>query len=162
MIRQVTGAGATMLLLVAALFHPDVAAAHGGTEMDQDPCVRQAGESLVHFSAYQPHAPSLEEGLFLICREALSNAIRHSGAHRVEVLAASVVDESVITIADNGRGFDQRAHALHAHDNADAGIGLNTMRERAAALGATCEISSKPGQGTRVRLRVPFSSTEST
>src|SRR4029077_12111830 len=54
MIRQVTGAGATMLLLVAALFHPDVAAAHGGTEMDQDPCVRQAGESLVHFSAYQP------------------------------------------------------------------------------------------------------------
>jgi signal transduction histidine kinase len=116
----------------------------------------------IDFSAYQPHAPSLEEGLFLICREALSNAIRHSGAHRVEVLAASVVDESVITIADNGRGFDQRAHALHAHDNADAGIGLNTMRERAAALGATCEISSKPGQGTRVRLRVPFSSTEST
>jgi hypothetical protein len=43
-----------MLLLVAALFHPDVAAAHGGTEMDQDPCVRQAGESLVHFIAYQP------------------------------------------------------------------------------------------------------------
>jgi signal transduction histidine kinase len=116
----------------------------------------------IDFSAYQPQAPSLEEGLFLICREALSNAIRHSGAHRVEVLAASVVDESVITISDNGRGFDQRAQALSAHDNADAGIGLNTMRERAAALGATCEISSKPGQGTRVRLRVPFSFMEST
>ena len=54
MIRQVTGAGATVLLLVAALFQPAVAAAHGGTEMDQDPCMRQAGESLVHFSAYQP------------------------------------------------------------------------------------------------------------
>jgi hypothetical protein len=54
MIRHVTGAGATVLLLIAALFHPDAAAAHGGTEMDQDPCVRQAGESLVHFSAYQP------------------------------------------------------------------------------------------------------------
>jgi len=54
MMRHMTRAGATMLLLVAALYHPDVAAAHGGTEMDQDPCVRQAGESLVHFSAYQP------------------------------------------------------------------------------------------------------------
>jgi hypothetical protein len=54
MIRHVTGAGATVLLLIAALFHPGAAAAHGGTEMDQDPCVRQAGESLVHFSAYQP------------------------------------------------------------------------------------------------------------
>jgi hypothetical protein len=54
MTRHVTGAGATVLLLVGALFHPGAAAAHGGTEMDQDPCVRQAGESLVHFSAYQP------------------------------------------------------------------------------------------------------------
>jgi hypothetical protein len=54
MIRHVTGAGAPVLLLIAALFHPGAAAAHGGTEMDQDPCVRQAGESLVHFSAYQP------------------------------------------------------------------------------------------------------------
>ena len=116
----------------------------------------------IDFSAYLQQPPSLEEGLFLICREALSNAIRHSGAHRVEILAASVVDESVITIADNGRGFDMRAQSLDAHDNADAGIGLNTMRERAAALGATCEISSKQGQGTRVRLRVPFSSMEST
>ena len=54
MIRHVTGAGATVLLLVVALFQPGAAAAHGGTEMDQDPCVRQTGESLVHFSAYQP------------------------------------------------------------------------------------------------------------
>ena len=52
--RHRTGTGATMLLVVAALYHPGIAAAHGGTEMEQDPCVRQAGESLVHFSAYQP------------------------------------------------------------------------------------------------------------
>ena len=54
MMRHMTGAGAAVLLLVGALYYPDVAAAHGSTEMDQDPCVRQAGESLVHFSAYQP------------------------------------------------------------------------------------------------------------
>ncbi len=54
MMRHMTGTGATVLLLVAALYHPGIAAAHGDTEMDQDPCVRQAGGSLVHFSAYQP------------------------------------------------------------------------------------------------------------
>ena len=54
MIRHMTGVGATGLLLVAVLYHPGIAAAHGGTEMEQDPCVRLAGESMVHFSAYQP------------------------------------------------------------------------------------------------------------
>jgi hypothetical protein len=51
---HVTGAGATMLMLVAALYHPYVATAHGGADMDQDPCLRKMGESAVHFSAYQP------------------------------------------------------------------------------------------------------------
>src|SRR4029078_9239006 len=54
MIRHVTQAGATMLLLIAALYRPDVAAAHGSTDFEQDPCVRQLGDGMVHFSAYQP------------------------------------------------------------------------------------------------------------
>ena len=53
MIRQVTGAGAMVLLLVAALY-PGAAAAHGGASGEDDPCNRRVGESLVHFSAYQP------------------------------------------------------------------------------------------------------------
>ena len=43
-----------MLILVAALSHPGIAAAHGGSDMEQDSCLRQAGEGAVHFSAYQP------------------------------------------------------------------------------------------------------------
>ena len=54
MISQMIGVGATGLLLVAVLYHPGIAAAHGGAEMEQDPCMRLAGESMVHFSAYQP------------------------------------------------------------------------------------------------------------
>ena len=54
MMRQVTGAGAMVLMLVAALYLPGVAAAHGTTTGEEDPCMRQIGESLVHFSAYQP------------------------------------------------------------------------------------------------------------
>ncbi|THJ22122.1 MAG: hypothetical protein CAF45_010670 [Nitrospira sp. CG24E] len=54
MMRHVTRAGATALMLVAALYQPDVATAHGGGDLEQDPCIRKIGESAVHFSAYQP------------------------------------------------------------------------------------------------------------
>src|SRR3989441_863986 len=54
MMRQVTRAGATVLLLVAVLYHPGVAAAHGAASGEDDPCLRRVGERLVHFSAYQP------------------------------------------------------------------------------------------------------------
>ena len=52
--RQVRGAGSIVLILVAALYHPGSAAAHGGASLEDDPCIRRVGESLVHFSAYQP------------------------------------------------------------------------------------------------------------
>ena len=54
MIRQVIGVGATGLLLVAVLYHPGIAAAHDGADMKQDTCMRLAGESMMHLSAYQP------------------------------------------------------------------------------------------------------------
>ncbi|HEX7094196.1 MAG TPA: hypothetical protein VF205_11035 [Nitrospiraceae bacterium] len=54
MIRQVTGAGAAVLILVAALYHPGVATAHGTVSGEDDPCMRRVGEILVHFNAYQP------------------------------------------------------------------------------------------------------------
>ena len=47
-------AGATALLLVLALAHPGIAAAHGTTSGEDDPCIRQVGERVVHFNAYQP------------------------------------------------------------------------------------------------------------
>ena len=109
------------------------------------------------FGAYRQQDASLEEGLFLICREALSNAIRHSGAHRVEVRGAIVVDELVMSVIDNGLGFDERSQTERAKsDEIDVGIGLQTMRERAAALGALCQIHSQPGHGTSVIIRLPL------
>ena len=53
MIRHMTRAGSMVLLLVAALY-PGAAAAHEGTDLEVDPCVRWVGESAVHFNAYQP------------------------------------------------------------------------------------------------------------
>jgi hypothetical protein len=46
--------GATALLLVAVLSHPDVARAHGSVSGEDDPCLRRIGEQVVHFNAYQP------------------------------------------------------------------------------------------------------------
>ena len=54
MMRHVTRAGCTVLILVAALYHPGSAAAHGDTSGEDDPCLRRVGERVVHFSAYQP------------------------------------------------------------------------------------------------------------
>jgi len=54
MIRQVTQAGSMVLILVAALYHPDVAVAHGTASGEDDPCLGRVGERVVHFSAYQP------------------------------------------------------------------------------------------------------------
>ena len=54
MIKQVTRAGSMVLILVVALYHPGVAAAHGTASGEDDPCLRRVGERVVHFNAYQP------------------------------------------------------------------------------------------------------------
>ena len=54
MMKHMRGIGATALLLVAVLFHPDVATAHGTASGEDDPCLRRVGEKVVHFNAYQP------------------------------------------------------------------------------------------------------------
>ena len=54
MMTHVRAIGATGLLLVAALHHPGVVAAHGTVSGEDDPCLRQVGEKVVHFNAYQP------------------------------------------------------------------------------------------------------------
>jgi len=57
-------------------------------------------------------------------------------------------DEAIlIEIVDDGRGFDP--------GSARAGIGLSAMRERVEALGAKIEVRSRPGEGTKVTVRVP-------
>ena len=54
MMKHVTGIGATGLMLLAVLSNPGVAAAHGVVNGEDDPCLRQVGERVVHFNAYQP------------------------------------------------------------------------------------------------------------
>lgn len=54
MLRHVTRVAATVLIFIAALYHPGDAAAHGAVSGEDDPCLRRVGERVIHFSAYQP------------------------------------------------------------------------------------------------------------
>jgi len=108
------------------------------------------------FRNYPPQPLAVEEELYLICREALSNAIRHSKARAVQLWAARQEDVVTVCVSDDGIGFDpseQNALALH---NADHGIGLQTMGERARALHGFCNVDSRVGLGTAVDISVPF------
>ena len=89
--------------------------------------------------------------LLRIAHEAITNACKHGRPGHVEVELAEGPDGLELVVQDDGPGFDvQTARAR-------GGVGLCTMAERAAALGATLSIHSAPGSGTCVRVRVPAS-----
>jgi two-component system, NarL family, sensor histidine kinase UhpB len=86
--------------------------------------------------------------VYRVGQEALSNAARHSGASRVEVrLQRRDGDGVELEVADDGRGF--------AFDEAERGLGIAGMRERALLVGGELTIESRPGDGTTVRLTLP-------
>lgn len=92
-------------------------------------------------------APAVEVELLRIAKEAMGNALRHGGARKIEVELRCGRDELVLAVADDGAGFEPRA--------ALGGFGLIGMRERAAALGGTLEVTSAPGHGARVVATAP-------
>lgn len=86
--------------------------------------------------------------LLRVIQEALTNARRHSGAKRIGVNLRLEGEEVWAEVSDDGRGFEPGA--------SKGGVGLSTMRERTEALGGHLEVWSRPGEGTRVMVRVPL------
>ena len=83
-----------------------------------------------------------------LAREALSNVSRHAEAATCRVSLYRDTDGAVLEVDDDGRGFDPAAAT-------GTGQGLGNLRERAESLGGRAEIQSAPGEGTRVRVRIP-------
>jgi len=108
------------------------------------------------FSEYSPQPQPVEEELYLICREALSNAIRHSRARLVRVNASHNLDRISIVVSDDGVGFDPDEQRIATLQYPDRGIGLQTMNERARALGGSCHVASRVGLGTAVDISLPY------
>jgi signal transduction histidine kinase/YHS domain-containing protein len=97
-------------------------------------------------------APQSELALFRIVQEAWSNIRRHARAGRADFSFAYEHDGLHVTITDNGLGFAPPAEA----NAPDGHWGLRGMRERAELTGGTFDVSSEPGQGTRLHLHIPY------
>src|SRR3954468_18127789 len=88
--------------------------------------------------------------LFRISQEALNNVAKHAGAKAVHVRLEADEQNMMLTIPDDGQGFDAQAHARSSR------YGMTTMKERVMAAGGHLEVESAPGKGTTLRARVPF------
>jgi signal transduction histidine kinase len=88
-----------------------------------------------------------------LAREALANAIQHSHATKIEVTLRYAAEELMLSVADNGRGF--QLEPLDVQPSPVRGRGLPNLRERVRQLGGRLEIESEPGRGTIVRAVVP-------
>jgi PAS domain S-box-containing protein len=93
--------------------------------------------------------PETRNQLFLILREAVRNAVTHSGCSRVKVGLEIIPNKAVGSVEDDGRGFD--AEGVGA-----AGVGLKSMEERTALLGGELRLAPEPGVGTKVMVSVPL------
>jgi signal transduction histidine kinase/ligand-binding sensor domain-containing protein len=104
----------------------------------------------------QPRSCSheVEEELLRIAQEAANNANRHAQASEIRIGLDYNSSLLTLTIADDGRGFDfQEGYGKSGH------WGLKNMQERAAQIRGTCRITTAAGQGTRIEVCVPLSSS---
>jgi signal transduction histidine kinase len=96
-------------------------------------------------------SPTSELHLLRITQEALANSYKHARTKQAWVSLARRDHTLELTIGDDGRGFDPS----HIPADQKPHFGLNTMRERAEAMGAEFQVDSVPGAGTRITVRVP-------
>lgn len=100
----------------------------------------------------KPLEPAVQEQIFLIAREALLNALRHSEASGLEVEIEYLRRKLRVLVRDNGKGIDPRP----SQSGKNTQRGLTSMRERAASIGAEIRVWSKKGEGTEVEISVPI------
>jgi signal transduction histidine kinase len=98
---------------------------------------------------FPPHLERREE-LYLVLREALDNALSHSGAEDITIQLSVDGNRVVATVDDNGCGVPrERQQSL-------VSLGLRSMAERVKRLGGTFSLTSLPSSGTRVSAQVPM------
>jgi NarL family two-component system sensor histidine kinase LiaS len=96
----------------------------------------------------------IEQALFRVAQEALANVARHSRASAASITFEATPETAHLEIHDNGVGFDPEAKGQPADQK--AGFGLQSMRERIAALGGAIRIDSLPGNGATIKVIIPI------
>ena len=99
--------------------------------------------------------PEGEIAAFRIAQEALNNVVRHAEATRCEVTLDYRPDRLVMSIADDGRGFN----AALEPSTERRGLGLIGIRERVADVGGSITLDTAPGRGTRLLIELPAAAT---
>ncbi len=95
----------------------------------------------------------IEDHLFRILQESVSNTLRHAKAHALDILLIENGDQVILRVIDDGVGF-------HVEKSQSGSYGLQNMKERAAEVGAAIKIISLPDRGTRLEVRVPVIKSE--
>jgi len=97
--------------------------------------------------------PDVGAEVYLVMQEAIRTSLKHSGCERLDASLEIHPDELVGIVTDDGDGFDSDAVS---GDSYGAGIGLRSMRERAEMVGGELNLTSQPGDGTTMEIRVPL------
>ncbi len=123
----------------------------GGALRKHVEVLRRVGQAEVELEVEDGSAadPVRDREVLRIAQEALQNALRHAGARTVAVSLRTEAGFVVLTVRDDGTGFDPDAPGLRARR-----LGLTSMEERAQRLGGRLRIDSAPGAGTTVTLEV--------
>jgi signal transduction histidine kinase/ligand-binding sensor domain-containing protein len=100
------------------------------------------------FGAYRPLPPDTEREILRVVQEAIHNVRKHAAATHLDVQLEYGPSGIALEVRDDGRGFAPDEARAPGH------YGLTGMRERAAAVGGSLEVTSQPGAGTTVRLRM--------
>jgi ligand-binding sensor domain-containing protein/signal transduction histidine kinase len=105
------------------------------------------------YGAYRPMPPGTEREILRVAQEAIHNVKKHAEASTLMVQLEYGPAEIALEVRDNGRGFVTPNGK--APESSSGHYGLTGMRERAAVIGGTLEVTSAPGAGTTVRLSTP-------
>lgn len=98
----------------------------------------------------RPLSGEVENNLFRIGQEALTNSVKHARAQHIHIELTFERDHLLLKVRDDGCGFDP-----HQGVSSDGGFGLKGMRERVAQLNGELVINSQSGKGTEIAARVP-------
>jgi len=99
------------------------------------------------------YQPEVEVSLFRIAQGIIGNIVEHSEAKNASIKLECDANACVLRIEDDGKGFDVKK--LTRVDPSGRGAGLFTMKERVRLTGGSCRIDSRPGQGTKVTVKIP-------
>jgi PAS domain S-box-containing protein len=140
--------------------HPSILDDLGLVEALRSECASfSRREGIVVIYRPQPLPANLPKDVALcvyrIVQEALRNLAKHAAVHEARVTLSAAGPELVVQVRDQGVGFDPAA------ERSQPGLGLSGMQERARLIQAKLSVTSAPGRGTTVEVRVPLSRSDS-